>query len=742
MATTPDTVPTAAAAGPPDPPPRPGALARLADLSFRRRRLVVLAWVAALAVMLVGAAPLAGEFSADYSTPGSESKAASAALAERFPGTSTESVDVVWQSSAGAQGGAPEERVQAFLAQADRLEGIGTAAGEPSVSRDGTIALTRLPLTVQRADEVPAETGESLIALAERTGGEGLRIELGGQVIEQAQQAELSSEVIGFGIAGLILLVTFGSMVAAGLPLLTALFGLGIGTSAIGLLAAVMDVPDWATTVAAMVGIGVGIDYALLVITRYRSALAAGTEARPAIVEAISTAGRSVLVAGTTVVISMLGLFLMGLTYLNGVALSTSATVLVVMAAAVTLLPALLGMLGHRVDRLRIPGVGRSPRSDRPTAAARWSDAVARRPWVAVAAGVLVVAALTVPIAQYRLGFPDAGNDAADTTTRQAYDLASEGFGAGASGPLVLVAASGDETRLRALGGRVAAVPGVASVTSAQVNPAGDTAMLTVTPTTSPQSPATEDLVERLRDDVLPQADMTVDVGGVTASTIDQGTYTASRLPLFIGGVVGLSFLLLTAVFRAPLVALKAAALNLGSIGAAYGVVALVADGGWAGQLVGIDTPTPVPAFIPVMMFAVLFGLSMDYEVFLLSRIREEFLRTRDAGLAVREGLARTARVITAAAAIMVAVFAAFAISDEVFIKLIGIGLATAILVDASIVRLLLAPAIMNLLGARTWWLPRWLDRVLPHVDVEGESAPAERHGGRAPRPALDGASA
>ncbi len=704
------------------PTPRPSRLARLADTAFRRRRLVLLAWVVGLVAAFAASATLAGEFSADYATPGSESQRAGELLGDRFPGRSSETVDVVWRAPAGVE--SVKDRTDSLVTAATKLDGIGEAA-PAEVSRDGTIAVTRLSLT-EKPDSVPHTTGTSLISLAEGASRDGLRVEMGGQVIASAQESELSSEAVGLTIAALVLVLTFGTLVAAGLPIATALFGLGISSAGVGLLAAVMDVPDWSTAVASMIGLGVGIDYALLIVTRHRAALAAGREPREAVVEAISTAGHSVLVAGTTVVISLLGLFLMGLSYLQGVALSASLAVLVTMAASVTLLPALLGFAGRKIDRLRIPGAARPPRDPEHTPAARWSRAVQRRPWTAALAAVAVLLVLATPFLGLRLGFPDAGNDRAATTTRHAYDLVEQGFGAGANGPLLLAADlrdSGDQARLTALAGELRDEPGVAAVSGPTVNPDGDAAVLTVVPTSSPQSPQTADLIRDLRANVLPAAGVPVSVGGTTASFVDQADVTANRLPLFIGGVVILSILLLTVTFRSVTVALKAGAMNLLSIGAAYGVVAYLAEGGWAGQLVGIDTPTPVPPFIPVIMFAILFGLSMDYEVFLLSRVREEFLAGRSTARAVTEGLARTARVITAAALIMVAVFGAFALSPEVFLKLIGIGMAAAILIDATIVRMVLVPAVMQLLGDRNWWLPRWIERLLPEPEATPQGA-------------------
>jgi RND superfamily putative drug exporter len=710
-------------------PPLPGRLARLADFAFRRRRAVVAAWVVGL-VAAFAAAGLAGDWSADYSTPGSESRAAADLLAERFPQSSPDTVDVVWQAPDGAGSAAVQERIDRLAGDAAGLEGIGRAApaADADVSRDGTIGVLRIPLT-ELPGAIPATSGETLIDLAERTSGDGLRVELGGQLIANAQGGEISSEMVGLAIAALVLLLTFGTVVAAGLPLATALFGLGISSALIGILAALMDVPDWAPALASMLGIGVGIDYALLIVTRYRGALGAGLAPREAVGEAVTTAGRSVLIAGTTVVISLVGLFLMGLPYLYGAALATILAVIVVMGASVTLVPALMAMAGPRIERLRIPGMNRPAGDPDRTPAARWGRAVQRRPLVAAVAGLLVLLILASPFAGLRLGFPDRGNDATDTTTRQAYDLVSQGFGPGANGPLLLAADTadqGDRDAMAALAGTLRDEPGIAGVTEPVVSRDDGATMLTVTPRTSPQDPATEDLITHLREDVLPDAGVTVDLGGATAAFMDQSQATADRLPLFIGGVVGLSFLLLLVTFRSIVVSIKAAAMNLLSIGAAYGVVAYLAEGGWAGQLVGIDSETPVPPFIPVIMFAVLFGLSMDYEVFLLSRVREEYLARRDTARAVTEGLARTARVITAAALIMVAVFGAFALSPDVSLKLIGLGLATAIFVDATVVRMVLVPSVMQLLGDRNWWLPRWLERLIPEAWLEGRApAPA-----------------
>jgi putative drug exporter of the RND superfamily len=508
-----------------------------------------------------------------------------------------------------------------------------------------------------------------------------------------------------------------------------ALVGLGITSGGlIVLLANVIDVPDWTTAVSGLIGIGVGIDYALLVLTRFRAAMHAGKDRHDAVVEAVTTAGRSVIIAGGTVVIAVLGLFLTGLPYMYSVAIAASLAVLVVMLAAVTLLPALLSYLGPNVDRLRIPLLGRTLKAegDRESLAARWSHAVQRRPWPAAIAATALLLALAAPALGMRLGFPDAGNDPPDTMTRQAYDLTTEGFGPGANGPLVIAAELPDPSaaaEIGALATRLRDEHGVAYVPDARISRDGTAAIVTVIPTTSPQDADTEDLVNRLRDDVVPRqlagSGITARIGGVTASLDDQSEYMKDRLPLFTAGVVGLSFLLLLVAFHSPLISLKAAVMNLLSVGAAYGVMTLVAKGGALAELIGIDHEVPVAPFMPVMMFAILFGLSMDYEVFLISRIREEYLKHGDTRRAVADGLAKTARVITAAAAIMVVVFLAFLAAPDVFLKLFGIGLASAIFLDATVVRMVLVPAIMQLLGNRNWWIPNWLEWILPRLDVE-----------------------
>ena len=705
-------------------------LARLADIAYRRRGRVVIAWIAAMIVIIGVGGSLAGENKADYNTPGSDSKAASDITEQRFAGYSGQEIYVVWKDENGAVTPQARQRIDSFFAQADKVPHT-TAHTAIRVSNDGTIASSTIPLTVP-GWEVKKADGEKLIAAAEANDGNGMQIELGGDPIYAAQGSS-SPEGYGFLGAAIVLLIAFGSVVAAGLPLAIALAGLGISSAGlIPLLANVIDVPDWTTAVSGLVGIGVGVDYALLVLTRFRSALRDGKDRHDAVVEAVTTAGRSVLIAGATVVIAVLGLCLTGLTYMYGVAIATSLAVLVVMLASITLLPALLSYLGPKVDNLRIPFLGRylkrtDERPGHESPAARWSHTVQRRPWTAAILALIVLLGLAAPALGMRLGFPDAGNDPPHTMTRQAYDLQTEGFGPGTNGPIQIAAKIPQtpqaKSEVSTFADTLRSTPDVAFVTAPRINDAGDAALITVIPKSSPQDQSTTDLVNHLRDNVVPAqfegTGIDVKVGGVTAALEDQSDYMKNRMPLFITGVVGLSFLLLLVAFHSPLISLKAAVMNLLSVSAAYGVMTLAANGGGLSNLIGIDHEVPIAPFMPVMMFAILFGLSMDYEVFLISRIREEYLKDGNTSRAVADGLAKTARVITAAAAIMVVVFLSFVTSQEVFLKLFGIGLAAAIFLDATVVRMVLVPAVMQLLGKWNWWIPSWLERTLPRIDVE-----------------------
>lgn len=709
---------------PPDPSPPTTPLARLGAWCVRRRRRVVGGWILAIIVAIAAMVSLGGDPAATFETPGSESQAVTQLLERHFPDRSPDAIDVVWASDSGADHPQNRAVIDGLLERASTLPGVGVAL-PPEFSGDGRIGVARLQIDGANMDDVPTASAEGLIAMAREAEGDGLQVELGGQVIADAEGAEPSPEAVGLLLALVILVLTFGSLVAAGLPIMSAVAAMAIVTSLVAVLAAVIDTPDFATPVAIMIGLGVGIDYALLLITRYRAERSAGHAGPVAVHIATATAGRSVVVAALTVVVAMLGLTTLGLSFMSAVAISAAISVVVAAAAALTLLPAVLGAMGDHVDRLRVPGLrprtGHSPRWE------RWSGAVQRRPGAAVCLALAVTIVLAAPVTTFRLGFPDAGNNAASSTTRVAYDLMSEGFGPGGNGPLIVVAetppgtdpAAG--TRMRSI---LDTTNGVAATGPAWTSPDGRATLVVVTPAGSPQSEATSDLVHALRSDAAPAVasatGLDMSVGGATAGVIDSSDHLADRLPLLIGVVVGLSMLLLVVAFRSVAIAVKAALMNIASIGAAYGVVALVAQGGWAGRLVGIDTEVPVPPFVPVMMFAILFGLSMDYEVFLLSRIRERYLAHGDTTRAVTEGLASTGAVITAAAAIMIGVFAAFALSAPLFLKLFAVGMAAAIVVDATIVRILLVPALMQLLGRANWWLPRWLDRALPRVDLEG----------------------
>ena len=718
-------------------PSRPTLLVRLADWSYRRRRRVLLLWIAVLLVTVVGAQTFGGDFHFTFTTPGSDSKKAQDLLESGFAARAGDDVDVVFQTRQGKTVDDPavQAEIRNTLDQFRRQPHVSsvvsplTPEGARQIAQGRTIAYGTVRLD-QTVSDYKTANAKALLALGKKTDSPDLQVELAGFVLGGAEQTNTSSEGIGILVAALILLISFGSLLAMGLPILIAVTGLGIGLGLVTLLANVLEVPDFAPQVAAMIGLGVGIDYVLFIVTRYRSALHTGLEPRTAVITAITTSGRAVIFAGCTVIISLLGLFVMNLGFLRGLAVGAVSAVLVVMLASVTLLPAMLGFIGHKIDSLRVPFVNRKESGDRRSLSHRWSRVVQRRPWPAVVICVIVLLALAAPARHMHFGFPDAGNSPTSHTTRRAYDLLSRGFGPGFNGPLLLVAtADGKDpaTAVAPVAAAVASDPDVRFVTPPNSSPDGKIALLVAYPRSSPQAQATQDLVKRLRSDVLPRATsgsgVTVYVGGSTGASVDATSYVADRLGVFIGVVIVLSFLLLLVVFRSLLVPLKAAIMNLLSVAAAYGVVAVVVQGGWLGGLVGIHDPVPIPSFIPMMMFAILFGLSMDYEVFLLSRIREEYSHTGDNASAVADGLAHTARVITAAAAIMISVFLAFVLSDQVFLKMLGVGLATAIFVDATIVRMVLVPATMELLGDANWWLPAWLERRLPRLHVEGESA-------------------
>ncbi|MCU1502719.1 MAG: family transporter, partial [Ilumatobacteraceae bacterium] len=642
-------------------------LKRVTFWSFRHRRSVLVAWIVILVVVNLAGSTLGGENKQEFMSPGTDSKAAIDLLDERFPAQAGDTISMVIHDDAGVTSprvvAVAEPLVESIRAMPHILAVTAPwdPAGGNQVSNDGTTGYASIQLDSTSA-AFPTELATEMINLAADTRSAGVQVELAGQAIDNAQSTSIGAEGPGLIVAAIILLIAFGSLVAMGLPLATALFGVGIGLAGGTLLTNVLDVPEWASSVATMIGLGVGIDSALLIVTRYRAELAHGANPAQAVATAMATAGRSVVFAGITVVISLLGMLTMNQPYVPGVAFSAVLTVLAVMLAALTLLPALLGFTGRNIDRLRMPFRHPSAQHAGRGFWYSWSRFIQRRPVITGVAGTLALGVLIAPVFGLRLGFPDAGNDPTNLTTRRAYDLMTDGFGPGFNGTFVLVADNGDAAAVATLAGlqaTLASTPGVAAVSPPIASPDANAAVITLTPAASPQDQATTDLLAVLRDQVVPDAlngtDLDVVVGGITASYVDQTNSISARLPLFIGAVIVLSFLLLLAVFRSVLVAAKAAVLNLASIIAAYGVVAYAAEGGWFGQLFGISTPTPIPAFIPMMMFAILFGLSMDYEVFLLSRVREEYLRTGDNATAVADGLAATAKVITAAALIMTA---------------------------------------------------------------------------------------
>jgi putative drug exporter of the RND superfamily len=711
-------------------------LERVARWSYRHRWAMLAIWVAALFGFGALSSVAGGEYSTDFSLPGAESQEAYDLLTDRYPQFSGDTADLVFRAEPGVDDPQVQSTMEGLfgdIAELDHVVSVESPYSEQGarqIAPDGDIGFATIRFENLDQEPVPVEVIDELKGLATEAEQPGLVIEPGGNAVLFSEFEEPGgTEMLGLVAAMLILLVTFGSVLAMGLPIMMALFGIGIGTALIFIFANFVNVPDFTPQLASMIGIGVGIDYALFIVTRYRQHLHSGDDPETSNLAALVTAGRAVLFAGTTVVISLLGILLMGFAFVEGVAIGGAATVLVTMLASVTLLPAVIGFAGKNIDRWRLPWFHRGTDDPQASVWFRWSRVLQRRPAIPAIAGFIVLLTLAVPVLDLRLGFADAGSGATSRSSRRAYDLLSQGFGPGFNGPLLLAAEveGGAVDDLNALAEVLNQTDGVAAASPPIVNESGDTAIMTVYPTTSPQDFETNRLVERLREVVIPEAmagtGTDVLVGGVTASVIDFAEVNGDRLPLLIGVVIALSFILLVFVFRSILVPLKAAVMNLLSIGAAYGVIVAVFQWGWGKNLIGVETTGPIEAWVPMMLFTILFGLSMDYEIFLLSRIREEYVRTGDNGLAVANGLAATARVITAAAAIMVTVFLTFVFGfDERAIKLFGLGLAVAIFVDATVVRMVLVPATMELLGNANWWLPKWLERVLPNVSIEPQT--------------------
>jgi len=710
-------------------------LERWARFAHRRRGRVIAAWGIILAGLIASAVAFGGDYATNFELPGSETQKALDLLESRFPSQSGDEAVLVFEARSGIEDPAVKSEVEALFAKVRGLPDVIEIISpyeEPAgyVSTDGTIARALVHFSTQN-QELDREVVTALIQMADEAKSDNLRVEIGGDVIEFNERSSFGSEFIGLSAAIIILFIAFGSVIAVGLPIGAAFASLGAALAVITVGTRFFSFPQFSPQFAAMIGIGVGIDYSLLVVTRFREGLHAGRSVEESVVMAMTTSGRAVMFAGTVVAMAFLGLFAMGIPFVALMGTTGAIVVIVAVAVALTLTPALLSLAGQRIDRWRVPFLHSTEGVDARSGWYRLSQAIQRHPLPYFLGTATFLLVLATPVLQMRLGFTDAGNNPTRYHSRRSYDLLTTGFGAGFNGPILIAVDMGSGTPAQAQAVREAFVSGpnggpannVARVTPVVFNQSGDTAAFTVLPGTSPQDERTVALVHHLRSRVVPPAasgtDLQVFVSGRTAAYVDIGDQISRRLPLLFGGVIGISFLLLLTVFRSVLVAAKAAVMNLLSIGASYGVLVAVFQWGWFSGVLNIQKG-PVETFIPMMLFAILFGLSMDYEVFLISRIREEYVRTRHNATAVSHGLAATARVITAAAAIMVAVFLSFVLGEDRIIKEFGIGLATAILVDATVVRLVLVPATMELLGDANWWLPGWLDRILPNLQVDG----------------------
>ncbi|MBC2907417.1 MMPL family transporter [Streptomyces cupreus] len=693
-------------------------------------------WLSAVVGAGLAARSVGGSFSNDLTLSNTDSQAAYDTLRTRYPELSGDGMQVVIHSDSGVASAKVRAAVTDVVAAVRDSQDVAAVQspygpGPAMVSDDGRTAIATIQFT-ERAKDVPKESVEAAQEAFDPVREAGAQVEYGGAVL-QGEHGPSGSEAIGLAAAVLVLLVAFGSVFAMVVPLLTALFALALGMSVLNVVAGVTTIGTSGPVVAAMIGLGVGIDYALLVVTRHREGMHAGHSPEESIPLALSTAGRSVLVAGATVIVAILSLYLIGIPFVSALGLASAITVAATLLAAVTLLPAVLAVFGAELDRFRVRRLRFDHGAGRVSGWHRWTGHVQRRPWPYLLASAAVLIAMALPLFSLRLGTADDGSAPKDSTERRAYELVAKDFGPGWTGPLLVTAQfDGQESKAAvkrqagALRTELESAEGVQEVRPPRLDEAGTTAVYTVVPKSSPDDRSTEQLVHRLREDVLPDAadDAETHVGGSTATAIDLADRLGSQMAWFMSFVVGLSFLLLMVEFRSLVVPLKAAVMNLLSVGAAYGVVVAVFQWGWGAGLLGSEAG-PVESFAPVMLFAVLFGLSMDYEVFLLSRVREEYLRSGDTGASVRNGIAATARIITAAASVMVVVFGSFQLNDERTVNLFGFGLAAAIAIDATLVRLVLVPSVMAILGKSAWWMPRRLQRLLPHLP--GEATPGIR---------------
>jgi RND superfamily putative drug exporter len=708
-------------------------LYRLGRFAFRRRRLVVLVWLGLLAAGIVGAGTLSGPTANGFSIPGTESQRAADLLQDRFPqaGADSATARIVFQAPPGQKltDTANTEQVRQTLGRIDHAPQVARVVDPftaKAISADGRTGYAQVTYDVT-AQEVTPEAQDAVATAVEPARAAGLTVEYGGDAM-QAQDSQSLTEVIGIGVAAVVLLITFGSLIAAGLPLLSAIIGVGIGVTAISAASGFIDIGSGTPILALMIGLAVSIDYSLFIMSRYRHELASGLEPDEAVGRAVGTAGTAVVFAGLTVVIALAGLFVVDVPFLTQMGLAAAFTVVLAVAIALTLLPALLGFAGRRVLGGRIPGLraGDPEGTGRVSAGRRWGRFVTRRPVAVLLVTVIGLGALALPATDLELGLPDDSTAAPDSTQRKAYELLSDGFGAGFNGPLMVVVDAGasadPQAAAAATATAVRGLPDVTLVTPPTFNPAGNTALLTVIPATGPSTTQTHDLVKAIR--ALPDAGgAEVSVTGATAVNIDISDKLGGALVPYLSLIVGLAFLLLMLVFRSVLVPLKATLGFLLTVVATFGAVVAVFQWGWLAGLFGIEGQTgPVISMLPIFLIGVVFGLAMDYQIFLVTRMREEHVHGAAPRAAVVDGFAHGARVVTAAAVIMTAVFSGFILSGQTLIREMGFGLALAIAIDAFVVRMTIVPAVMALLGRGAWYLPRWLDRILPNVDIEGET--------------------
>ncbi|MEV7884365.1 MMPL family transporter [Streptomyces sp. NPDC002817] len=719
-------------------------LYKLGRLAFRRRHFVALIWVALLTLAGVGAASAPSAGSTSFSIPGTEAQKAFDLLEQRFPGASADGGTgrIVFKAPEGekmtdAANKATVAKTVKELSDGSEVVSVTDPFTTNAVSKDGTVAYTSVKYEAPGM-ELADSTREALEKAGDEARATGLTVDIGGDALQAAAEPGAAGEIVGIALAAVVLVITLGSLVAAGLPLLTAIIGVGIGVSTITALANALDLGDTTSTLALMIGLAVGIDYALFIVSRYRGELAEGRDREEAAGRATGTAGSAVVFAGLTVVIALAGLSVVGVPMLTKMGLAAAGTVVVAVLIALTMVPALLGYAGRKVrpagEKRKADKAGKANKAKAPEGQAkpglgvRWAGFVIRRPAAVLLLGVLGLGAIAVPATQLELGLPDDGSQPTSTTQRRAYDLLSEGFGPGFNGPLMIVVDAKDSDDPKAAATTVADgikdLEDVVTVTPATFNKAGDTAMITVIPDSKPSSTQTEDLVHAIRDqgaDVKADTDANVLVTGTTAMNIDFSQKLNDALIPYLGLVVGLAFLLLIVVFRSILVPLKAALGFLLSVLAALGAVVAVFQWGWLSGLIGVEETGPIMSMMPIFMVGVVFGLAMDYEVFLVTRMREAYVHGESPSQAIVTGFRHSSRVVVAAAIIMMAVFGGFISSSESMIKMIGFGLAIAVFFDAFVVRMAIVPAVLALLGKKAWWLPKWLDRALPNVDVEGE---------------------